>query len=56
MAASRDARQQQQAADDLVNTLEAGELTHGVIALDDLHHVDDAEALAFIDRLLPRLP
>lgn len=56
MAASRDARQQQQAADELVDTLAAAELAHGVITLDDLHHVDDAEALAFIDRLLPRLP
>ncbi len=56
MAASRDTRAQHQAADEIVNTLERGELAHGVIALDDLHHVDDPEALAFIDRLLPRLP
>jgi LuxR family maltose regulon positive regulatory protein len=56
MAASQDARGQQQAADEIINTLERGELAHGVIALDDLHHVDDPEALAFIDRLLPRLP
>ncbi len=56
MAANPDARVQQQAADEIVNTLERGELAHGVIALDDLHHVDDPEALAFIDRLLPRLP
>ena len=54
MATSRDPRQQQQAADTLANTLAACELPHGVIALDDLHHVDDAEALAFLDRLLPR--
>lgn len=56
MAASRDTRRQQQAADEIINALERGELAHGVIALDDLHHVDDPEALAFIDRLLPRLP
>jgi LuxR family maltose regulon positive regulatory protein len=56
MAASGDTRVQQQAADEIVNTLERGEVAHGVIALDDLHHVDDPEALAFIDRLLPRLP
>ena len=56
MAASQDARVQQQAADEIVNTLEQAELAHVVIALDDLHHVDDPEALAFIDRLLPRLP
>jgi LuxR family maltose regulon positive regulatory protein len=55
MAASRDARVQQ-AADEILNTLERAELAHGVIALDDLHHLDDPEALAFIDRLLPRLP
>lgn len=55
MAASRDPRQQQQAADALIDTLAACELAHGVIALDDLHHVDDAEALAFLDRLLARL-
>lgn len=56
MAASRDAREQQRAADEIVNTLEQGELARGVVALDDLHHLDDPQALAFIDRLLPRLP
>lgn len=56
MAASRDTREQQQAADEIINTLDRGDLAHGVIALDDLHHLDDPEALAFIDRLLPRLP
>jgi LuxR family transcriptional regulator, maltose regulon positive regulatory protein len=56
MAASADAREQQRAADEIVNTLERGELAHGVIALDDLHHVGDPQALAFIDRVLPRLP
>ncbi len=55
MAASRDPRQQRDAADALVNTLEAGELAHGVIAFDDLHHVDDAQTLAFVDRLLAGL-
>ena len=55
MATSRDPRQQQQAADALVNTLEASELMHGVIALDDLHHVEDREAMAFLDRLLLRM-
>jgi hypothetical protein len=38
MAASADPRDQQRAADEIVNTLEQGELAHGVIALDDLHH------------------
>jgi len=55
MVASRDPQQQRDAADALANTLEACELTHGVIALDDLHHVDDAQTLAFLDRLLSRL-
>ena len=56
LAASADARERQRAADEIVNTLERSELAHGVIAVDDLHHVDDPQALAFIDRLLPRLP
>lgn len=56
MAASADAREQQRAADEIVNTLERSELAHGVIAIDDLHHLDDPQALAFIDRVLPRLP
>jgi LuxR family maltose regulon positive regulatory protein len=55
MAARRDPQQQREAADALANTLEACEIAHGVIALDDLHHVDDAETLAFLDRLLSRL-
>jgi LuxR family maltose regulon positive regulatory protein len=56
MAASADPRERQRAADEIVNTLERGELAHGVIALDDVHHLDDPDALAFVDRLLPRLP
>ena len=55
MATGGNAQQQREAADALVNTLEACELAHGVIALDDLHHVDDAQTLAFLDRLLSRL-
>lgn len=55
MAAGGNAQHQREAADALVNTLEACELAHGVIALDDLHHVDDAQTLAFLDRLLSRL-
>ena len=51
MASSVEAREQQRAADEIVNTLEQGELARGVIALDDLHHVDDPHALAFIDRV-----
>ena len=55
MATGGNPQQQREAADALVNTLEACELAHGVIALDDLHHVDDAQTLAFLDRLLSRL-
>lgn len=55
MATRGDARQQQQAADELAQTLAAGDLAHGVVALDDLHHVEDPEAFAFLDRLLARL-
>ena len=47
MAASAEAREQQRAADEIVNTLEQCELAHGVIALDDLHHVDDAAGPGF---------
>jgi hypothetical protein len=39
MAASRDTREQQQAADEILNTFDRVELAHGVIALDDLHHM-----------------
>lgn len=56
MAASADARQQQQAVGEMLHALEACELAHGVIAIDDLHHVDDAIAMGFIDGLLARLP
>ena len=51
MAASDEPRVQQQAVGEMLH-----ELAHGVIALDDLHHVDDAGAMAFVDGLLVRLP
>ncbi len=51
----RDEQQRRDAADALAATLDACELAHGVIVLDDLHHVDDAEAMAFLDRLLSHL-
>ena len=34
------------------NTLEACDVAHGVIALDDLHHVDDPACLEFLELLL----
>lgn len=55
MATSSDPRQQQRAADTLVNTLAACELAHGVIAIDDLHHVVGGDTIAFLDRLLQHL-
>jgi len=55
MVASRDPQQHRDAADALADTLDAGDLAHGVIVLDDLHHVGDAEAMAFLDRLLSHL-
>ena len=41
--------------DELVNTLEACDVVHGVIVLDDLHHVDDPACLEFLELLLQRL-
>src|SRR5262249_8954382 len=41
--------------DELVNTLEACDVAHGVIVLDDLHYVDDPACHAFVALLLQRL-
>jgi LuxR family maltose regulon positive regulatory protein len=41
--------------DELVNTLEACDVAHGVVVLDDVHHVDDPACLAFLERWLQRL-
>lgn len=48
-------RARQALVDALVNTLEACEVPHGVIVLDDFHHVDDPACLAFVDLWLQRL-
>jgi LuxR family maltose regulon positive regulatory protein len=45
----------QEVVDELVNTLEACDIAHGVIVLDDLHHVDDPQCLAFLELWLQRL-
>lgn len=42
-------------ADEIVNTLDACDLPHGVIVLDDLHHLTDPACLAFLDRWLQRM-
>ncbi|NCT82835.1 MAG: transcriptional regulator [Comamonadaceae bacterium] len=43
------------AADAMLNALEACEVERGLIVLDDLHHLVDAAALAFLDRWLARM-
>lgn len=50
-----DARGRQQAIDALADALDAGEVGHGTIVLDDLHHLDDEAALHFLERLVARL-
>lgn len=40
---------------ELINTLDACELPHGVIVFDDLHHVTDEACLRFVDLLLQQL-
>jgi len=56
VAATRgDARQRREVVAELVNTLEACEIEHGVIALDDLHHVEDPACLDFLEAWLARL-
>jgi len=42
-------------AAELINTLEAIEVQHGVIVIDDLHRVEDPACLRFLDRLAERL-
>ncbi|MBT2326627.1 transcriptional regulator [Variovorax paradoxus] len=44
------------AVDELVNALGATPVSHGVIALDDLHCVVDARLFEFLDLMLDRLP
>jgi len=43
-------------ADELVNTLAAADAARGVLAFDDLHHLQDAAAIELLDRLAARLP
>ena len=43
-------------ADELVNTLAAADAVHGVLVLDDVHHLQDPAALDLLDRLAARLP
>lgn len=55
LAASGDARQRHAAAAELLDALDACEVPHGVIVLDDMHRVDDPAVYDFIDLLLERL-
>lgn len=50
-----DARGRQEVVDELVNTLAACELAHGVIVIDDLHHLEDEAGRLFLARLIDRL-
>jgi LuxR family maltose regulon positive regulatory protein len=54
-AATRGGEGERQAAAELINTLDACEVAHGVIAFDDLHRVDDPAFFRFLDLLLERL-
>lgn len=56
LAAQPEEAARRQVLDELVNALAACEVEHGVVVLDDLHHVDDAACLAFLDLWLDRLP
>jgi LuxR family maltose regulon positive regulatory protein len=40
---------------ELINALEAADVPHGVIVIDDLHRIDDAEVHRFLDALIERL-
>jgi LuxR family transcriptional regulator, maltose regulon positive regulatory protein len=42
-------------ADVMLNALDACEVAHGLIVLDDVHHLVDAAALQFLDRWLARM-
>ena len=52
----RSADEQRAVAAEIINTLDACEVPHGVIAFDDLHRVDDPAFFRFLDLLLERMP
>ena len=51
-----EARGRQQAVDEIAFALDACELAHGVVVVDDLHHLADEAALQLLARLVERLP
>jgi len=55
LAAHGCAARRSQAAAELLNTLDACDVGHGVIVFDDLHRVVDAPFFEFLDHLLERL-
>jgi len=50
-----EARDRQLAVDELVNALDACDLSHGTVVLDDLHHLADEASGHFLQRLVERL-
>ncbi|NJD89284.1 MAG: transcriptional regulator [Betaproteobacteria bacterium] len=49
------ARERHAVAAEFINTLEACEIAHGVLVIDDLHRVEDPAAFAFLDPVVERL-
>ena len=47
--------EQRTLAAEIINTLDACEVPHGIIAFEDVHRVDDAEFFGFLDLLIERL-
>ncbi len=52
--AGANARARKQMVAELINALDACEVPHGVIVVDDLHRIDHPEVFQFIDALLER--
>jgi LuxR family transcriptional regulator, maltose regulon positive regulatory protein len=49
------AEEERAAAAELINTLDAIEIGHGVIAIDDLHRIEDPAFFRFLDHLVERM-
>ena len=47
--------EQRTLAAEIINTLDACEVEHGIIAFEDVHRIDDATFFAFLDLLIERL-
>ncbi len=55
IAGSADARGRSRITAELLNALEASDVPHGVIVIDDLHRIDDQACFQFLDGLIERL-